>query len=35
MTKDIADKRGKRRNTTWAKVKRWLKSHKLTIGDKK
>jgi len=27
MSKDIQDKRGKRRNTTWAKVKRWLKSH--------
>lgn len=26
--KDIQDKRGKRRNTTWEKVKRWLKRHK-------
>lgn len=31
MKKDIVDKRGKRRNTTWAKVKRWLKKRGLKV----
>lgn len=30
-SKDIQDKRGKRRNTTAAKVRRWLKTHVLRI----
>lgn len=28
-SKDIIDRRGKRRNTTAAKVRRWLKTHVL------
>ena len=33
MKKDIQDKRGRRKNTTWAKVKLWLKNHK--VGSNK
>jgi hypothetical protein len=32
MKKDIEDKRGKRRNTTWEKVKRWLKKHNMKVS---